>query len=94
MRAHAERETLDRIAADADEAARNALAHCREEDWRGVDLAEALLLAARALRQAGRRPSAAVVAAMERCTSAHRAWADLRAHEETAERVMGRPAQR
>jgi hypothetical protein len=85
MRAQAEQETLDRIAADADEAARNALANYGEDDWLGVEFAEALLLAARALRQAGRRPSAAVVEAMERCTAAHRTWADVWAHEETAE---------
>lgn len=51
----------------------------------GVDFAEAMLVASRALRKAGRVPSSAVVEAMERCTAAYRAWDGIWAEAETAQ---------
>ncbi len=85
IRSQTERDTLDRIAAGADEAASHALAAFGEDEWLGVEFAEALLMAARALRQAGRVPSPRVVEAMERCTAAHRAWAEVWGEVEVAE---------
>lgn len=72
MRAQAEQDALGRIAAGADAAARHALARFDADAWRSVDFAEALLVGSRMLRQAGRKPSPAVVAAMERCAAVHR----------------------
>lgn len=91
MRTQAEQDALDRIAAGADEAAGHALAHFADEDWRGVDFAEALLGAARTLRQAGRRPSPCVVEAMARCTAAHRARMDAGARAEEPRMMRAQP---
>lgn len=66
-RRHDDREHLYRT---ADATARNALATYARDGWRDEVLARDLLAAARALLNADRVPSDAVIDAMERCTAA------------------------